>query len=153
MVAVETLVVTAAVADAARLAAAAVVVELAQAVVVGLDSMIIVHEDRVPVVAEVVREELGGLVRGQSMAQYNEAFLEEHGGRSLTDAARAAMQEKLTARGGLGGIIALDPHGRPSTQVDPDERAAVRVGLHARLRRAVEAVVPTGPEPVDERSE
>ena len=38
----------------------------------------------------------------------------EHGGMLLADAARAAMQEKLTARGGLGGVIALDPHGRPS---------------------------------------
>ncbi len=38
----------------------------------------------------------------------------EYGGRSLADAARAAMQEKLTARGGVGGVIALDPHGRPS---------------------------------------
>ena len=38
----------------------------------------------------------------------------EHGGLSLADAARAAVQQKLTARGGVGGIIALDPHGRPS---------------------------------------
>ena len=38
----------------------------------------------------------------------------EHCGHSLADAARAAMQAKLTARGGVGGVIALDPHGRPS---------------------------------------
>ncbi len=38
----------------------------------------------------------------------------EHGGLTLADAARAAMQAKLTARGGVGGVIALDPHGRPS---------------------------------------
>ena len=38
----------------------------------------------------------------------------EHGGQTLADAARAAMRDKLTARGGLGGVIALDPHGRPT---------------------------------------
>ena len=38
----------------------------------------------------------------------------EHGGQTLADAARAALRDKLTARGGLGGVIALDPHGRPT---------------------------------------
>ena len=38
----------------------------------------------------------------------------EHGGKSLADAAREAMRDKLTARGGFGGIIALDLHGRPT---------------------------------------
>ena len=38
----------------------------------------------------------------------------EHGGLTLADAARAAVQQKLTARGGLGGVITLDPHGRPA---------------------------------------
>lgn len=37
----------------------------------------------------------------------------EHGGISLAEAARAAMSAKLTARGGKGGIIALDPAGQP----------------------------------------
>ena len=37
----------------------------------------------------------------------------EHGGKSLAEAAEAAMREKLTARGGQGGIIALDPRGQP----------------------------------------
>ncbi len=37
----------------------------------------------------------------------------EHGGKSLAEAAEAAMREKLTGRGGSGGIIALDPAGRP----------------------------------------
>ena len=37
----------------------------------------------------------------------------EHGGRTLAEAAGAAMREKLTERGGAGGIIALDPAGRP----------------------------------------
>ena len=37
----------------------------------------------------------------------------EHGGRTLAEAAEAAMREKLTERGGSGGIIALDPAGHP----------------------------------------
>ena len=37
----------------------------------------------------------------------------EHGGRSLADAAEAALREKLTARGGAGGIIGVDRHGQP----------------------------------------
>ncbi len=37
----------------------------------------------------------------------------EHGGRTLADAAEVAMREKLTNRGGSGGIIALDPAGQP----------------------------------------
>ncbi len=38
----------------------------------------------------------------------------EHGGKTLAEAVRAAMAEKLTARGGRGGVIALDPAGRPT---------------------------------------
>ena len=38
----------------------------------------------------------------------------EHGGRTLAEAVRAAMDEKLTARGGSGGVIALDPQGVPT---------------------------------------
>ena len=38
----------------------------------------------------------------------------EHGGLTLAEAVRAAVAEKLTARGGSGGVIALDPHGRPA---------------------------------------
>ncbi len=38
----------------------------------------------------------------------------EHGGLSLAEAARAAMSAKLTARGGKGGVIALDPAGVPT---------------------------------------
>lgn len=37
----------------------------------------------------------------------------EHGGLTLPEAVRAAMSAKLTARGGKGGIIALDPTGQP----------------------------------------
>ncbi len=37
----------------------------------------------------------------------------EHGGKSLAEAAEAAAREKLTARGGFGGIIGVDRHGRP----------------------------------------
>ena len=37
----------------------------------------------------------------------------EHGGISLVEAARAALSTKLTARGGKGGVIALDPTGQP----------------------------------------
>ena len=38
----------------------------------------------------------------------------EHGGQTLAEAVRAAVRQKLTGRGGLGGVIALDPHGRPT---------------------------------------
>ena len=38
----------------------------------------------------------------------------EHGGKTLAEAVRAAMDAKLTARGGRGGVIALDPLGRPT---------------------------------------
>ena len=37
----------------------------------------------------------------------------EHGGKSLADAAEAALREKLTGRGGVGGIIGVDASGRP----------------------------------------
>ena len=37
----------------------------------------------------------------------------EHGGRSLAEAAEAALQEKLTARGGAGGMIGVDRSGVP----------------------------------------
>ncbi len=37
----------------------------------------------------------------------------EHGGRSLAQAAEAALQEKLTARGGAGGVIGVDRSGVP----------------------------------------
>lgn len=37
----------------------------------------------------------------------------EYGGLSIAEAARAALSAKLTARGGKGGIIALDPTGQP----------------------------------------
>ena len=37
----------------------------------------------------------------------------EHGGRTLSEAAEAAMREKLTARGGAGGIIGVDARGNP----------------------------------------
>lgn len=36
----------------------------------------------------------------------------EYGGLPLAEAARAAMSTKLTARGGKGGVIALDPTGQ-----------------------------------------
>ncbi len=38
----------------------------------------------------------------------------EHGGKTLAEAVRSAMDAKLTARGGRGGVIALDPTGRPT---------------------------------------
>ena len=37
----------------------------------------------------------------------------EHGGKSLAEAAEAAMREKVTARGGFGGIIGVDRRGNP----------------------------------------
>ncbi len=37
----------------------------------------------------------------------------EHGGHTLVAAAEAAMREKLTARGGAGGIIGVDVRGDP----------------------------------------
>ncbi len=37
----------------------------------------------------------------------------EHGGRTLAEAAAAAMREKLTARGGAGGMIGVDVRGNP----------------------------------------
>ena len=38
----------------------------------------------------------------------------EHGGLTLAEAVRAAVAAKLTARGGRGGVIALDPSGVPT---------------------------------------
>lgn len=38
----------------------------------------------------------------------------EHGGKTLAEAVAAAMAQKLTARGGRGGVIALDPAGQPT---------------------------------------
>ncbi len=72
-------------------------------------------------VAEVVTEELGGLLGGKTMAQYNEAFLEEHGTRSLRHRAaaarmmvlldpeaKAAAAKMVVKRGGLiGGQLSL----------------------------------------------
>jgi hypothetical protein len=69
-----------------------------------------------PVVAEVVDEELGGLLGGQTMAQHNEAFLERYGTTSLRHRAATARMmvllnpqagpaaaKMLTKRGGLLG--------------------------------------------------
>ena len=69
-----------------------------------------------PVVAEVVGAELGELLGGQTMAQYNEAFLEHYGTTSLCHRAAAARMmvlldpqaapaaaKMLTKRGGLLG--------------------------------------------------
>lgn len=69
-----------------------------------------------PVVAEVVGAELGELLGGQTMAQYNEAFLEHYGTTSLRHRAAAvrmmvllnpqaasAAAKMLTKRGGLLG--------------------------------------------------
>ena len=39
----------------------------------------------------------------------------EHGGHTLAEAAEAALREKLTARGGIGGVIGVDVSGRPVT--------------------------------------
>lgn len=54
-------------------------------------------------VAEVVSEELGGLLGGKSMAQYNEAFLEKHGSASLRHRAAVARM-----------MVLLDPEAKPA---------------------------------------
>jgi beta-aspartyl-peptidase (threonine type) len=36
----------------------------------------------------------------------------EYGGASVKDAARAVVFEQIAPRGGLGGVIAIDGHGR-----------------------------------------
>ena len=67
-------------------------------------------------VAEVVKEELGTLLHGKSMAEYNEAFLEQHGTQSLrhraaaarmmvllSPDAKAAAAKMVVKRGGLLG--------------------------------------------------
>ena len=46
-------------------------------------------------VAEVVKEELGALLHGKTMAQYNEAYLEAHGTQSLRHRAAAARMMVL----------------------------------------------------------
>ena len=62
----------------------------------------------------------------------------EHGGLSLADAARDAMQQKLTARGGVGGVIALDPHGRPSMVFNTPTMARGQIlGADGRLEVAL----------------
>ena len=64
----------------------------------------------------------------------------EHGGRTLAAAAEAAMREKLTARGGAGGVIGGDPRGHPVVVFNTPTMArgtargaegAMRVGLFA----------------------
>lgn len=67
-------------------------------------------------VAEVVTEELGTLLHGKSMTEYNEAFLEQHGTQSLrhraaaarmmvllSPDAKAAAAKMVVKRGGLLG--------------------------------------------------
>ena len=56
-----------------------------------------------PVVAEVVGEELKGLLKGKNMAQCNEAFLEAHGSASLAHRAAAARM-----------MVLLDPGAKPA---------------------------------------
>lgn len=55
-----------------------------------------------PVVAEVIESEVQQLLAGRSLAQYNEAFLEKHGGESLLH--RAAAAEMMAF---------LDPQSKP----------------------------------------
>lgn len=53
----------------------------------------------------------------------------EHGGISLREAVRAAVRAKLTARGGQGGVIALDPAGVPTVEFNtPTMARGVVVG-------------------------
>ena len=62
----------------------------------------------------------------------------EHGGRSLAEAARAAMREKLTARGGVGGIIAVDASGRPVMEFNtPTMARGSLVGADGEARVAL----------------
>ena len=62
----------------------------------------------------------------------------EHGGRTLAEAAEAAMREKLTGRGGSGGIIALDRTGRPVMVFNtPTMARGAVVGTEGALRVAL----------------
>ena len=71
----------------------------------------------------------------------------EHGGKTLAEAVRAAVAGKLTARGGRGGIIALDPTGRPTAVFNtPTLARGVIVGVDgepavALFEAALEAAV------------
>ncbi|CAK0738600.1 hypothetical protein CVIRNUC_001066 [Coccomyxa viridis] len=60
-----------------------------------------------PVVAEVVGQELKGLLHGKSMAQCNEAFLEAHGSASLAHRAAAARMMVLLDPGAKSGAAKM----------------------------------------------
>ena len=60
-----------------------------------------------PVVAEVVGDELKGLLRGKTMAQCNEAFLEAHGSASLAHRAAAARMMVLLDPGAKSGAAKM----------------------------------------------
>ena len=62
----------------------------------------------------------------------------EHGGKTLAEAVRAAMEAKLTARGGQGGVIALDPQGVPTAVFNtPTLAHGVIVGMDGEPRVAL----------------
>ena len=58
-------------------------------------------------VAEVVGQELKGLLQGKSMAQCNEAFLEAHGSASLAHRAAAARMMVLLDPGAKSGAAKM----------------------------------------------
>ena len=59
----------------------------------------------------------------------------EHGGRSLAEAAAAAVREKLTGRGGAGGIIGVDKHGNPVTAFNtPTMARGIVVGVDGEMQ-------------------
>ena len=59
----------------------------------------------------------------------------EHGGRTLSEAAEAAMREKLTGRGGLGGIIGVDRRGNPVMVFNtPTMARGAAVGADGEMR-------------------
>ncbi len=59
----------------------------------------------------------------------------EHGGRALKEAAEAAVREKLTARGGAGGIIGVDGQGEPVMVFNtPTMARGVVIGADGEMR-------------------
>lgn len=59
----------------------------------------------------------------------------EYGGRPLSEAAEAAMREKLTARGGAGGIIGVDIQGTPTMVFNtPTMARGAVVGTDGEMR-------------------
>ena len=59
----------------------------------------------------------------------------EYGGRTLAEAAETAMREKLTARGGAGGVIGVDARGNPVVVFNtPTMARGIAVGAEGEMR-------------------